>query len=89
MPDILPFLPPASERRLITTKQAASLMSLGVSTFQRHRAAGKIGPAPIKLGKSTRWDRAEFDKWIDAGCPNVQAWKVIKGSFRPSPRSTR
>lgn len=89
MPDILPFIPHISERRLITTKQAAALISLGVSTFQRHRAAGKIGPAPIKLGKATRWDRAEFEKWIDAGCPDQKAWKAIKSNTRPIPRPAK
>lgn len=89
MPDILPFLPPPSERRLITTKQAAALISLGISTFHRHRAAGKIGPSPIKLGKATRWDRVEFDKWIDAGCPDAKSWKSIKGNTRPTPRPAK
>ena len=49
---------------------------LGIST--RHlddlRREGKIGPRPIRLGKSLRFDAREIARWIAAGCPPRSQW---------------
>jgi predicted DNA-binding transcriptional regulator AlpA len=28
-------------------------------------------PAPIKIGGAVRWNRAEIESWVAAGCPAV------------------
>lgn len=64
--------------RLLDARQTAKMLGLGESTFHRHRALGLIGPQPIKLGGSVRWDALELEKWIDAACPDASAWKAIQ-----------
>ena len=38
----------------VPAKQAASMLSIGVSTLWREVKAGKL-PAPVKVGGATRW----------------------------------
>ncbi len=33
--------------------------------------AGRL-PAGVKLGSLRRWDKAELEAWISAGCPAVR-----------------
>lgn len=66
--------------RLLDAKKAAKMLGLGESTFHRHRALGLIGPEPLKLGGSIRWDRQQLECWIDAGCPDAEAWKAIEAA---------
>jgi predicted DNA-binding transcriptional regulator AlpA len=40
----------------------------------RDLGAGKI-PAPIKLGRLTKWRVADIREWIAAGCPDCNSWK--------------
>ncbi|HZF18551.1 MAG TPA: helix-turn-helix domain-containing protein [Burkholderiales bacterium] len=49
----------------LTTRQAAQLLALGVSTLEGWRAQGK-GPATIRIGTAIRYSRAAIDAWIGA-----------------------
>jgi predicted DNA-binding transcriptional regulator AlpA len=42
----------------------------------RDLSAGKL-PAPIKLGKLTKWRVAEIRDWVAAGCPDRVTWKAL------------
>jgi predicted DNA-binding transcriptional regulator AlpA len=53
---------------LLTAKQAAALCSMGERTFWRHAHSG-LAPAPVKIGGSARYRRADLLAWIAAGCP--------------------
>jgi excisionase family DNA binding protein len=55
---------------LLTTKQAAELLSIGERTLWRHSRSG-IAPRPIKIGGLIRYKRSELLQWIDTGCPMV------------------
>ena len=57
--DPLPFL--------VSVKEAARLLGISKSAFYKLQASGR-GPLPIKLGRSTRYRRAELEAWVDAGC---------------------
>ena len=49
---------------LIDRSAFAAMLSMGNSTFDRNRAAGRIGPRPIRMSGSLRWDRREAEMWI-------------------------
>ena len=48
---------------------------LGVSARQvwNLRSQGLL-PEPVRLGRSSRWRRAELVAWVDAGCPSRTEW---------------
>lgn len=52
---------------------------LGVS--ERHiwglNASGRL-PAPIRLGRSVRWNRDEIVAWVGAGGPPRDRWERMK-----------
>ncbi len=53
-------LPPT----LIDRTAFAAMLSMGASTFDRHKAAGKVGPKPVRIGGCLRWHRAEVEAWL-------------------------
>jgi predicted DNA-binding transcriptional regulator AlpA len=69
----LPFGVPRDERGtmdftvdpLLTDRDAAALLRVGVSTFRRYVAQGLVHP-PIKLGGTSRWPRSEILAVIEA-----------------------
>jgi excisionase family DNA binding protein len=47
--------------------------TLGCSVRHVLRMAdGGLMPAPAKLGRLSRWNRKELEKWIADGCPAVR-----------------
>ena len=52
----------------------AALMGLGTSTFDKLRAAGRIGPPVIRLGGSVRWHRAEIEAWLAHRAPSGELY---------------
>jgi predicted DNA-binding transcriptional regulator AlpA len=57
----------------VTAARAATLFGMGVSTWWRSTALGTT-PAPIKIGRSTRWRLEELRAWMEAGCPRRERW---------------
>jgi predicted DNA-binding transcriptional regulator AlpA len=51
--------------RLLTDREAASILSMSRPTFRRRVAAGEI-PQPIKLGFLSRWAESEIIAHIEA-----------------------
>jgi predicted DNA-binding transcriptional regulator AlpA len=49
---------------LLDKAQLAALTVLGESTLDKLRAAGKFGPADIRIGGALRWLREEVAAWI-------------------------
>lgn len=47
-------------RELLTAKDVAARLSIGVSTVWRQVKHGNL-PSPIRIGGSTRWRRADID----------------------------
>jgi len=52
-------------------RDIAALLSCSERTARRHADQGII-PRPMKLGGLLRWNRAEIDAWLAAGCPPVR-----------------
>ncbi len=55
---------------LLTTAQAARLLGIGERTLWRHSRSG-AAPAPVTIGGTVRYRRAELLAWIVDGCPRV------------------
>ena len=55
---------------LINAEEVARMMDVSERTLWRLLSAGKV-PAPVRIGRSTRWRLAEVREWISRGCPNV------------------
>lgn len=50
----------AEMKLAVPAKQAASMLSIGVSTLWRDVKAGKL-PAPVKVGGATRWRVSDLE----------------------------
>lgn len=62
--------PPVAE--LLDERAAAAMLSVSPRHFRRLTDAGDA-PAPLKLGRLSRWSRAALIAWIAAGCPKTAA----------------
>jgi predicted DNA-binding transcriptional regulator AlpA len=67
---------PVTEPILVDTRQAVALCGSSLATWHRLRAAGKIGPEPVRLGGRVLWRRTELEAWIEAGCPPRKEWQA-------------
>jgi excisionase family DNA binding protein len=48
---------------LWTVKQVAQALGIGERTVWKFSATGEI-PAPIRIGRSKRWDRTAIEDWL-------------------------
>lgn len=55
---------------LLERKDFATLLSVGATTLDTMRAAGKVGPAEVKVGGGVRWHRPEVEAWLLHRGPN-------------------
>jgi excisionase family DNA binding protein len=69
---------------LLTVDEVAQLLGLSRRTVWRLRSTGRI-PAPVRIGRSVRWRRADVDEWISARCD----WSVPDGHMRDSSGALR
>src|SRR5437763_1981135 len=86
-PDVLPIRPvnggnPAADTipespdhaRLIDRDDLARRLTIGLSTLDRLRAAGRIGPRPVRVGGAVRFLLAEVAAWLSAPAPNGELY---------------
>ena len=93
MADVLPLrlaTPPAADRPtpapaleplLLSARDLAALLRLGLRTVRSMDAGGKL-PAPVRVGGSVRWRLDELRAWLDAGAPDRQTWARIRDARR-------
>lgn len=74
-----PTVPPAEsiERVTVGRENAARLVSVSVTTWDRLSSAGKT-PKPIMIGCRRVWSVAEIREWIAAGAPDRKTWEAIR-----------
>ncbi len=65
---------------LIPDTDAARLAGVSRSTLHALRAAGRWGPAPIRLGRCLRFRKADVEAWIGAGCPDARTWQAMRAA---------
>jgi predicted DNA-binding transcriptional regulator AlpA len=78
---ITPILPApqvviAADLILANTREAARLLGLSRSSFDRLRKTGRLGPSPLRLGRRLLWQVAELRTWAAAGAPPRDRWMV-------------
>jgi predicted DNA-binding transcriptional regulator AlpA len=61
---------------LIDRRELARLLSVGVATIDRMRAAGRLPPALALSPGCVRWRLDEIRRWLDAGAPSAAEWAV-------------
>ena len=71
----------APPTELLTRETFAALLDIGVSTFDRLRETGEIGPQPIRLA-GLKWHRDEVLAWIRHRAPNgdlhdAKTWPAV------------
>lgn len=71
----------AKEPLLLNAPKAAALCGLGVRTWHRHNAAGRV-PLPVRIGGRRLWRREELADWVADGCPPRSRWTWPKGKGR-------
>ena len=64
------------EAKLIDAVEVSRLIGMSARTVWRLKDAGKM-PKPVSIGRRVRWQRAEIDEWITAGCPSLVKWKSM------------
>jgi len=60
---------------LIPAEIASAMCGLSVRTWRRLDATGKVPRAIVIGGRIRRWNRAEVESWIEAGCPKRREWE--------------
>lgn len=63
--------PPADVNLMVTRQQAAELLQISTRTIDNLKRNKKM-PKPIRIGNAVRWNRAELEAWVDAGCPDCK-----------------
>jgi len=55
---------------LLSVKEVASALQISTRTVWRLVSSGEL-IKPLRVGRNTRWRRAELEEWIQLGCPRV------------------
>lgn len=66
-----------SEQLLLPASEAARLLGISKRHLHTLNCSGRL-PAPIRLGRSVRWNGDELRAWIDAGCPERSRWEAMR-----------
>jgi predicted DNA-binding transcriptional regulator AlpA len=74
----VPAETPVPTSILIPDTEAARLCGIGRATWHRLRAAGKVGPQAVRLGRAVRYRRNEVEAWAAAGCPDAPTWAAMR-----------
>ena len=61
---------------LLKAADLGRLLGCGRSTIWAHHSSGQI-PRPVRIGRITRWRRAEIEAWLDAGAPPRGRWENV------------
>ncbi|WP_010585821.1 helix-turn-helix transcriptional regulator [Schlesneria paludicola] len=65
---------PEHQGLLLTSKETATLLRVSERTLYSMHTTGQM-PPPIRIGAAIRWSLDAVQKWIEAGCPTVEAPK--------------
>ena len=57
--------------QLLTVPDVARLLNCSTQHVRRLADSGRM-PRPVKLGVLIRWNRAEIETWLAAGCPDTR-----------------
>lgn len=63
-----------ADGRLVSVKVVAERLDVSTRWIWAALASGRM-IRPKRLGRAVRFDLVELDRWIDAGCPGLEAWE--------------
>jgi len=63
----------------LTAIQAAKLLGVSRSHFFKLASSGRL-PLPVRLGRAVRWRRDELVEWLEAGCPTLDKWQMMRSN---------
>lgn len=66
------------DRLTATDAELARMMGISARHLWNMDRDGRIGPTPLKLGKSRRWNLSDVRAWLDAGAPSRAEWQARK-----------
>ncbi|MCZ2399264.1 MAG: helix-turn-helix domain-containing protein [Phycisphaerae bacterium] len=70
---------------MLTLTDVARTLGLSVRKVRNDAAAGRFAPKLVRFGRAVRVRGAELSAWIEAGCPDRDAWRSAgKGATRAS-----
>jgi len=73
---------PAVEPMLLSARDVAVLLGVGIRTVRAWDASGRI-PEPIRLSPGcVRWKFSELRAWLNSGAPDRQTWARIRDARR-------
>ncbi len=55
------------DKLLLSVKEMAAILSMSTRNIYRLSDEGRM-PKPVRIGGSTRWRRADIEKWVADGC---------------------
>ena len=64
----------AIEPQALNATEVAALLGMSRAAFYSLQAQGKFGPAPVKIGRSKKYRRAEVLDWLNQGAPAAKLW---------------
>jgi len=70
----------AIEPLLCPAAEVAQLLGISRSAFYSLLSSGRIGPLPVRLGRSVRWRAEELAEWVRAGCLSRDRWLSYQGT---------
>ena len=70
--------------RLLKASDVGKILNLSKRQVFRLRSSGRICK-PVKIGGSIRWRESEIVLWIQAGCPDLMRWEIIRKKAAAEP----
>ena len=61
--------------KCMKANEVAEWIGISKTTWVRSNIAGKT-PRGLRLGRLVLWDRAELERWLEAGMPNRVTWEA-------------
>lgn len=71
MPDVISTKP---ERILLSAAEVADVLGISVRHFYSLESSGRVGPLPIRLGRTVRWSADQVRRWAEQNCPGRETW---------------
>lgn len=77
-PTIEPCIVGTVDALTVDNAGAAKLLGISESHLYALKRTGRLGPAPIHLGRCCRFLLSELRAWCEAGCPSRSRWQAMR-----------
>lgn len=69
---------PTNQETLWTTDDVARYLRISRRKFSCLRSQGQMAPPVAQLGNRLLFEPQEVRAWVQAGCPRVTDWEILK-----------